>query len=316
MLFSPYQIVVMLLEVMSAEDIYAAGGPHPRVQSRLKQNPNREVRDMLSLVLTLVRHQLWPFDEFFVQPLMRLYELEDRGEIVTIEREFAALYEMANHVIDANLVAVASPTRKGALFFAAKYLAAFYKAKTKKYADVKVQYLERSSELFQMLINEMRNDRDSCALLIKGIAAANLVVNRWNVASASQRYSKEMREYIGQSGYLVWAAQQMHRFPKIDKPAFNSLAIASGFCMRRHYPKLRRALEAAGTKFRSYPEFADHDFDDFRAWEATNPPMKPTGRGGKTVKPTGNGGKTMKPTSKAGKTKPAGHRPGPKSKRP
>jgi hypothetical protein len=288
MLFTAYQIIVMLREIMSAEDIRAAGGPVREVQQRILKKPDYNVKDMLSLMMILVRHKLLPFDEFWIQPLMRLYELEERSEIVSIEREFAALYEMAARVIEANLVTVASPTRKGALFFAAKYLGAFAKAKSKKYVEAKPAALKKSSEYYQTLIDEMRIDRDSCSLLIKGIAAANLVVNHWNATTPAERNSKEMREYIRRSGYLVWAAKQMRKWTLIAKPAFNSLALASTHRRRRYYPILRRALERAlenaHADFRKYPEFADEDFDDFRAWELDNPPKNPKPKGEKKSK--------------------------------
>jgi len=128
-MLTPYQILILLLEIMTPQQIEDAKGPVVRVQSRILKKPSYRSRDLVSLTMLLVEFNLLPFDKLWIRPLLRLYALEVRGEIVTIENEFAALYEMARLVIDANLAQVKSPFRKGAIFFAARYLGAFHNAK-------------------------------------------------------------------------------------------------------------------------------------------------------------------------------------------
>jgi hypothetical protein len=275
-LFTPYQILIILRTVLTPDDIAASGGPIIEVQRRILRDPTRPVRNLLAMTLLLVEHNLLPFDEQWVRPIMRLYELEEAGDIVSIEHEFAALFGLATAVIAANLASVPSRTRKSALFFAAKYLGAFSKAKQAVYAKAKVTALAGSSQYFQILIDDMRQERDLCAVLIKGIASANIVVNRWNATPHADRATPVMKTFIRRSRYITWAMKQMEKWPRNDKPAFNVLGIASCFHRRRYYPHLLEALIRANPKsktdlnykFETYPDYADPDFDDFRAWLA------------------------------------------------
>jgi hypothetical protein len=267
-MFTAHQIVVILRHELSPAAIAAEGGPVEEVQRRILKNPEYKVRNMTALMGLLQDHNLLPFDKFWLRPIMRLYELDERRDIVSMEHEFAALYEMARYVIDANLAVVPSSSRKGALLFAAKYLSCFYKAKHGLYATFRVEALKKSSEYYEVLIKETHKDRDLCTTLIKGIASANLVVNRWNATSADARASKEMEQYIRKSGYMRWAARQMKIWPLIDKPAFNALGIASRFRRRRFYPMLLEALRKAKSEFEKYPVYneSNTDFADFQAW--------------------------------------------------
>jgi hypothetical protein len=270
---TPHQIMVILHKrvKMKPDAIRAAGGPVRERQSAMLRDPHYKVKDMSALISMLAELGLLPFSQFWVEPLEQLYKHEESNNVAAIERDFAALYAMSRIVIDANPASVESAARNGALFFAAKYLGAFGDAKQAKYAKAKVTALPESSRIYEILLNEMRDDDDPCSLLIKAIASANVLVNRWNAVSPAERASNEMREHIRRSGYLTWAAKQIRMFPLIDRYAFNSLAMASVFGRRRSYPILRRALEKAGTDWRTYSAYHDGDFADFQKYDAANP---------------------------------------------
>jgi hypothetical protein len=269
-MLTPYEAVVILRSNLTPAAIAAMGGPVEEVQRRILKKPDYNVRNLHGLIMLLERQKLLPFDKFWIQPVMRLYQLEQKSDVATMEHEQGALFNMAQLVIEANLTAVAPSVRKGALFFAAKYLSNFTKAKQAVYAKSKPEALKRASKYYEALIEELRDDHDPCSVLIKGVASANIVVNRWNATPHAQRTSKEMRDFIRRSGYLTWASEQIRIWPRVDRPAFNLLGIASRFRRRGYYPDLLEALRKANSKFEKYPEYADSDFDDFRNWLTKN----------------------------------------------
>lgn len=265
MLFSAYEMLTILLTVASRNELNERG-IGLRTQSRILRDPNYPCNDLMALMTLLVEYDLLPFHKFWLAPLAKIYALEESGDISTIEREYAAFFVMARTVIDAKLAATEPDVRRGALLFAAKYLASFNKAKGTVFAKARADALDGSSVYYQMLIDEMRRMRDLCSTLIKGKSAANIVVNRWNAVTPAERTNAIMRDYIRRSGYLTWAAKQMETWPKNYKPAFNALAVASAHRRRHYYPVLYKALLRTSVEFTEFSEYHDDDFLDFRNW--------------------------------------------------
>ena len=60
------------------------GGPIREVQSRILKDPSYEVRDMRSLIRILIEQQLFPFAQFWVEPILGIYKLEDLQDVTAI----------------------------------------------------------------------------------------------------------------------------------------------------------------------------------------------------------------------------------------
>lgn len=205
MLFTPYEIVVILRTVLSPAEIRAKGGPVEEVQRRILKNSAYKVMNMEPLMRLLFEYAPLPWDAIWRDPIEDLYKLHADDQVVAIERKYAAFYRMARTIIDANIASVDSRTRHAALFFAGLFKLAFVKPKHAMYANIRADALESSCRDFQTLINELKDNGDLSAIVIKGKAAANIVVARWNGTSPGKRNNKEMRRFIRGSGYIRWA---------------------------------------------------------------------------------------------------------------
>ena len=71
-MLTPYQILILLLEIMTPQQIEDAKGPVVRVQSRILKKPSYRSRDLVSLTMLLVEFNLLPFDKLWIRPLLRL----------------------------------------------------------------------------------------------------------------------------------------------------------------------------------------------------------------------------------------------------
>src|SRR5258705_8286459 len=169
MMFTAYEMLVVLRIYMSASDIEEAGGPCVRNQQRILANPTRPAANssIVQLMRLLVERQLLPISDFWVAPLMSLYEHEKKREHGAIEREYKALFEMARLVAEANLASVPSEARVGALLFAAKYASSFATARDGKHAKLRSSAYDTSSPYYGALIAALKSDPRPCALRLK-----------------------------------------------------------------------------------------------------------------------------------------------------